>query len=57
MKNTIKYFALALALLLSFGCSKEYLNTYPENSILKADAFATTKTAAWAVNGLCRLQT
>ncbi len=56
MKNTINYFALALALLLSFGCSKEYLDTYPENSILKADAFATTKTAAWAVNGLCRLQ-
>ena len=56
MKNTIKYFALALALLLSFGCSKEYLDTYPEYAILKADAFATTKTAAWAVNGLCRLQ-
>lgn len=56
MKNTVKYFALALALLFCFGCSKEYLNTYPENSILKKDAFATTKTAAWAVNGLCRLQ-
>ena len=56
MKNTIKFFALSLILLLTFGCSKEYLNTYPEYAVLKSDAFATTKTAAWAVNGLCRLQ-
>ena len=47
--------ALALAVLVSFGCSKEYLNTYPTSSTSPGTIFATTDAAKVAVNGLGRL--
>ena len=57
MKKSIKYFALFAGILFLCACSKDYLETYPENTILEDDVFKTTKTTAMAINGLCRLQT
>ena len=57
MKNMkkISIIALALAVLVSFGCSKEYLDTYPTSSTSPGTLFETTQAAAVAVNGLAKI--
>ena len=47
--------ALALAVLVSFGCSKDYLNTQPTGSVNPDQLFETTDAAAVALNGLGKL--
>jgi len=57
MKNMkkISIIALALAVLVSFGCSKDYLDTYPTSSTSPGTIFESTDAAAVAVNGLNKL--
>ena len=57
MKNMkkISIIALALAVLVSFGCSKDYLDTFPTSSTSPATLFETTDAAAVAVNGLGKI--
>ncbi len=47
--------ALALAVIVSFGCSKDYLDTYPTSSTSPDIILGTTDAAAVAVNGLGKL--
>ena len=51
----ISIIALALAVLVSFGCSKDYLDTYPTSSTSPGTIFETTNAAAVALNGLGKL--
>ena len=51
----ISIIALALAVLVSFGCSKDYLNTQPTGSVNPDQIFETTDAAAVALNGLGKL--
>ena len=57
MKNMkkISIIALALAVLVSFGCSKDYLETYPTSSTSPGTLFESTQAAAVAVNGLGKI--
>ena len=57
MKNMKKFsiIALALAVLVSFGCSEEYLDTFPTSSTSPATLFENTDAAAVAVNGLGKI--
>ena len=58
MKHIILKSILALAAcLLAFSCSKEYLNTVPEDSTSPATIFETTGNAKLAINGISRLMT
>jgi hypothetical protein len=47
--------ALALAVLVSFGCAKDYLDTYPTSSTSPGSILGTTDAAVVAVNGLGKL--
>lgn len=47
--------ALALAVLVSFGCAKDYLDTTPTSSTSPSTIFETTDAAAVALNGLGKL--
>ena len=47
--------ALALAVIVSFGCSKDYLDTYPTSSTSPGSILGTTDAAVVAVNGLGKL--
>ncbi len=47
--------ALALAVIVSFGCSKDYLDTYPTSSTSPGTILGTTDAAVVAVNGLAKL--
>ena len=57
MKNMKKFsiIALALAVLVSFGCAKDYLDTYPTSSTSPGSILGTTDAAVVAVNGLGKL--
>ena len=57
MKNMkkISIIALALAVLVSFGCAKDYLDTFPTSSTSPATLFESTDAAAVAVNGLGKI--
>ena len=57
MKNMkkISIIALALAVLVSFGCAKDYLDTYPTSSTSPGSILGTTDAAKVAVNGLGKL--
>ena len=57
MKNMkkISIIALALAVLVSFGCAKDYLDTYPTSSTSPGSILGTTDAAVVAVNGLGKL--
>ena len=58
MKKTFKIYALVLGIVLSASsCSKEYLQTTPDNMIETSSVFSTIDGAEAAVNGLCRLMT
>lgn len=57
MKKSILYLASLALLALATACSDSYLNTYPENKQSNSTIFATTKSAAYAVNGICKLFT
>ncbi|MBO4842064.1 MAG: RagB/SusD family nutrient uptake outer membrane protein [Bacteroidales bacterium] len=47
--------ALALAALVSFGCAKDYLETYPTGSVKPETAFETTESANVTINGLNKI--
>ncbi len=47
--------SLALAVLVSFGCAKDYLDTAPTSSTSPVTIFETTDAAAVAVNGLGKI--
>ncbi|MCR5710587.1 MAG: RagB/SusD family nutrient uptake outer membrane protein [Bacteroidales bacterium] len=47
--------ALAIAVLVSFGCAKDYLDTFPTSSTSPATLFETTDASAVAVNGLAKI--
>ena len=51
----ISIIALALAVLVSFGCSKAYLDTFPTSSTSPASLFENTDAAVVAVNGLGKI--
>ena len=57
MKNMKRFsiIALALAVLVSFGCSKDYLDTYPTSSTSPGSILGSTDAAVVAVNGLGKL--
>lgn len=57
MKNMkrLSIIALALAALISFGCAKDYLDTYPTSSTSPGSILGTTDAAVVAVNGLGKL--
>ncbi len=57
MKNMKKLsiIALAIAVLVSFGCAKDYLDTFPTSSTSPATLFETTDASAVAVNGLAKI--
>ena len=57
MKNMkkISIIALALAVLVSFGCSKDYLDTFPTSSTSPGSILGTTDAAVVAVNGLGKI--
>ena len=57
MKNIIISSILAASLLFTSGCSKEYLNTKPTESIGNVEVFETTENAKLAINGICKLMT
>lgn len=53
MRNRI---AILLGILMiTMSCSKDYLNTAPENQVGAGDVFETTELAAMAVNGVAKL--
>ena len=49
-------FAFAAAVL-AISCSKEYLDTFPEDSVSPSTIFSTTENAKMAIRGISRLQT
>ncbi len=56
MKRIFRNSILAVAaLLLAQGCSKDYLDTIPSDSVGPSTVFATTKNAWGAINGIHRL--
>ncbi|UKT64434.1 RagB/SusD family nutrient uptake outer membrane protein [Pedobacter mucosus] len=56
MKKILQKGLVALSIIvLSTGCEKEYLETTPTDQVATADAFATTKNAWAAVNGIHRI--
>ena len=62
MKETMKQIILKSALvviagLLTVSCSKEYLDTFPEDSTSPSTIFSTTDNAKMAINGIARLMT
>lgn len=58
MKKTILKGILAVAAgLVAISCSKEYLDTAPENQTSPSTLFETTENAKMAINGISRLMT
>ena len=57
MKNMkrLSIIALALAALISFGCAKDYLDTYPTSSTSPGSLLGSADAAKVAVNGLGKL--
>ncbi|WP_018616946.1 RagB/SusD family nutrient uptake outer membrane protein [Segetibacter koreensis] len=52
MKKNLIYSLIALSLLTSFGCSKEYLNVLPEDRITTATFWETENDVNLALNGI-----
>lgn len=58
MKNIIQKIALVFAAgVLVLSCTKEYLDTFPEDSVSPSTIFSTTENAKMAILGISRLQT
>lgn len=57
MKALNKYISAVVIVSMLASCKKEYLNTAPTNSTSPSTVFATTASAALAVNGLAKLMT
>ena len=58
MKNIILKVSLIIAAsLVAFSCTKEYLDTSPEDSVSPATIFSSTDNAKMAIRGISRLQT
>ncbi|MBO9676399.1 MAG: RagB/SusD family nutrient uptake outer membrane protein [Sphingobacteriaceae bacterium] len=57
MKALNKYISALIIISIFASCKKEYLNTAPTNSTSPSTVFATTASAALAVNGLAKLMT
>jgi hypothetical protein len=57
MKALNKYIIALVIISMLASCKKEYLNTAPTNSTSPSTVFATTASAALAVNGLAKLMT
>jgi starch-binding outer membrane protein, SusD/RagB family len=57
MKALNKYISALVIISVFASCKKEYLNTAPTNSTSPSTVFATTASAALAVNGLAKLMT
>ena len=51
----ISIIALALAVLISFGCAKDYLETSPSGSIKRSQVFESIEGAEAALNGLNKI--
>ncbi len=54
MKNIFSVLVFTLICLISTSCEKAYLDTAPTGSVDAASAFATTKSASAAINGIYR---
>ncbi len=58
MKKILKISIAALSgAMLLVSCSKDYMNTTPTSSTATATIFESTKNAALAINGICKLMT
>lgn len=57
MKLFNKYILAVIVITMLASCEKDYLETKPTNSTSPDDVFATTKSAAGAINGLAKLMT
>ncbi len=54
MKNILKSLLVLLLCVSTFSCEKEFLDANPTGSVDAASAFATTKNASAAINGIYR---
>ncbi|MDR1783984.1 MAG: RagB/SusD family nutrient uptake outer membrane protein [Dysgonamonadaceae bacterium] len=57
MKNINKILSLFLIAVLAIACDDDYLNTSPTDQTGSATAFASTKNAAMAINGILKIMT
>lgn len=57
MRNLYKTIIIALIASVSFGCSSDYLETFPTESIGTPTVFETTGNAKLAINGIAKLMT
>lgn len=57
MKNIFKTTIIAIAASLLLGCSSDYLDTFPTQSIGTPTVFESTENAKLAINGIAKLMT